>query len=647
MRVDKNSRENLPGLALALVAGLHKAILVGAAGNDDYQHLVYAQQILARDLPLRDFWDLSTTLQDVISAASQLVFGHRLLAEAIIVGLATAVAVFLVFRVIRTLTGSAAIAIVCAALFIVAVPRTYSYPKWLVYAGAAWLWWNYLWWPSTRKAVLAGASVAVAFYWRHDHGLLVAIGVAIGMIAAHGWTRDAARRTAIAGVVAFLAVLPYLAFAAAVLGPVDVAELELASFTDEQVRTRSSQLHWPLRTAADYVGVKPAEWYAPEIIIRWKPDLAPDARAALLEKYDLTPTADEGSGLERVRLSARSLGMMRELVDDPQIDDTSRMDRASGTFSRAQWPLIDRALFRLPLLRVKPLPGIDRPFDAGLAAAVAVHVIPLLVVLLLISPIKQRLPPAVPARALLLFVLFVVIVNVGLVREPYGLRVTEALVLPVILLAVILATLLLPLGFGPARWPAWLLAAGMMLLIAKSLAVAGEFGMHMRALTGAGQQSRANATWRQMLANLEKSPPSRLRGEQTELPTARLADYVRRCVASRDRILVLWYAPEIHYESERLMAGRHLYFFIAFADVEGEQRRELEKVMRFKPPIVLTNTAESAAVRRAFPALVRYVESNYVTGAAFDDAGARYSILIRRDSAPPALDQTTGWPCYA
>ena len=94
------------------------------------------------------------------------------------------------------------------------------------------------------------------------------------------------------------------------------------------------------------------------------------------------------------------------------------------------------------------------------------------------------------------------------------------------------------------------------------------------------------------------------------------------------------------------MAGRHLYFFTTLADVEGEQQRELEKVMRFKPPIVLTNSAESGAAGKAFPALVRYVENNYVTGAAFDDAGARYSILIRRDSTPPATDKTTGWPCY-
>src|SRR5262245_26524004 len=113
MRIEPHPRDNWPGIAIALVAGLQKAILMGAAGNDDYQHLTYARQLMAGDLPLRDFWDLSTTLQEVLSAVSQALFGYRLLSEAIIVGIATAIAVFLVFRVIRTLTGSAWIAVVC------------------------------------------------------------------------------------------------------------------------------------------------------------------------------------------------------------------------------------------------------------------------------------------------------------------------------------------------------------------------------------------------------------------------------------------------------------------------------------------------------------------------------------------------------
>jgi hypothetical protein len=185
-----------------------------------------------------------------------------------------------------------------------------------------------------------------------------------------------------------------------------------------------------------------------------------------------------------------------------------------------------------------------------------------------------------------------------------------------------------------------------MVLALKSLAVAGGFPIRMRWLAGEGESARARATWTEIAANLEESPPSRIRGEQTELPTARLAEYVRRCVAPGDRILVLWYAPEIHYESDRLMAGRHLYFFPTFAAVEDEQRRELEKVMRFAPPVILANASGYALPAKAFPTLVRYVESEYVTTASFEDTGERYRILTRRTAPAPAADKATGWPCY-
>src|SRR5688572_27198106 len=86
MRIERHPRDHVPGIVIALAAGLHKAILTSTPVNDDYQHLAFARQLFHGDLPLRDFWDLSTTLQEVVSAASQLVFGNRLLAEAVVIG---------------------------------------------------------------------------------------------------------------------------------------------------------------------------------------------------------------------------------------------------------------------------------------------------------------------------------------------------------------------------------------------------------------------------------------------------------------------------------------------------------------------------------------------------------------------------------
>ena len=119
-----------------------------------------------------------------------------------------------------------------------------------------------------------------------------------------------------------------------------------------------------------------------------------------------------------------------------------------------------------------------------------------------------------------------------------------------------------------------------------------------------------------------------------------------RCTAPADRILLLWFAPEVHYNADRLMSGRHLYYFASFASLEDEQRRELEKVTRTAPRLVLASRNGYDSARVAFPELVRFIESRYVTAAAFEEEGDRYSILIRRD-APSRPDPISGWPCFS
>jgi len=646
MRVDPRPREHWVGIAIAAVAGLHKAVLTATPVNDDYQHLAYSRQFLGGDLPLRDFWDISTTLQHVLSAVSQLLFGQRLLSEAILVGVATAVAVYLVFRVLQQMTGSVAIAAVCAAFFIVAVPRTYAYPKWIVYGVASWLWWSYVWWPSTRKAIAAGLSAAIAFYWRPDHGGLVAAGVVLGMLAAHGFSLLALRRVALAGCVAFAAALPYLLFAAVQLGPLGFVRAELASFSDEHERTRSSP-SWPLRAVDDVFRRETQAVYAPEMTLRWKADIPPRERAAALEKYGLTPVAADGPQAQRVKLSDQSLGSLRVLIEDPRVEDTAGVERGPGLFTWSQWPLWDRIRFRVAPLRFTLLPGIDQQIFAGMAAAMIVQAMPLIAALLAGPSLRRLLPPAVTPRPLLLFAAFAAIVNLGLLRDPYESRVADVIVLPVILFGVLLAVMLRPGYPALVRWPLRVAVVLMMLLAVKSLAVAGEFGERVEWLFGDGRSmARAKGAWREVGARLQASPPSQFWPAGTGPVTVRLAEYVRRCTAPSDRTLALWFAPEIYYHADRLMAGRHVYYFEAFKTLEDEQRRELEKVTRSEPKIVLASRNAYGAAGAAFPAAMQFIESRYVPAVVFEEDGDRYSILVRKDAQASSTDRVSGWPCF-
>jgi hypothetical protein len=286
------------------------------------------------------------------------------------------------------------------------------------------------------------------------------------------------------------------------------------------------------------------------------------------------------------------------------------------------------------------LPGIDQQVVAGMAAAMQLYIMPLLAALLAGPTLRRLLPPAVTPRSLLMFAAFAAIVNFGLLRDPYESRAAEVIVLPVILFGIVLAVL-----FGRGyptlvRWPLRVVAVALLVLTAKSLTVAGGFGNVTGSLAG-------REGWSEMTARLQASPPSRYWAAGTGPVTVRLAEYVRRCTAPSDRILLLWFAPEIHFNADRLMAGRHLYYFAAFRTLEDEQHRELEKVMRTRPRMVLARRNGYQAAGIAFPGLLRFIERSYIPVAEFDEDGDRYSILIRRDAAPQSEDSVSGWPCYS
>src|SRR5262245_4412861 len=129
---------------LAALAGIHQMVIASRPTNDDFMHLAIADQVLGGDWPFRDFFDLYGPLMYGASAISKLIVGHRLLSEALVVGIALAVSTYLVFRLVRSLSGSTTAAALSALLLMLAGIRGYSYPKVFLYAVAATMWWDYV-----------------------------------------------------------------------------------------------------------------------------------------------------------------------------------------------------------------------------------------------------------------------------------------------------------------------------------------------------------------------------------------------------------------------------------------------------------------------------------------------------------------------
>jgi hypothetical protein len=637
------------GVALALAAGFLQAAIATHPTNDDFQHLVLAQQLRAGDWPIRDFYDTGLGLMYVLSAALQSLVGEALAAEAIIVAVAMAVTTYLVFRLVLNLTHSTTAAALAALVLVVAGPRGYSYPKFIVYAVASTLWWAYVHTPNRARALALGAWTAIAFYWRADHGVYVAIGSALAFLSAHGLRPMAVRRSFESGALALALIVPFLIYSVAVGGTGYVRSgFVLANAQHTQLDSHTWP-KWPIREAGDVFRREDESEYAPVVGLRWSESSSPDARQALLAQYGLQVLSTEGRSVQ-VRLSRSSLERLRSLVNEPIVEDTAGIERGSGTVAQDSWSSLSRQRFEHTWLRFRVLAGVDEQERAGEAVGALFYLMPVLLLGSLVLLPRTSLPEATPRGALAAFAIFAIVTDIGLMRSPYYVRAVDGAVLSAILFGICVAALLsLTSGGSLLRRAALVVVvAAFTLVMVKSVAVAGEFGNRVSLLAGewrsSSQVGRAWLTvWRDLLAD---PPISQWDGRGPSV-SIQLARYVRACVPQSDRLLVLWFAPEIYYYSDRLMAGRHLVFVQGYQELGVEQQLALAKVERYAPPIALANGALDGFTHDVYPRVVDYVRREYDVVGSLENDGERYTVLGRRDRRATSWYGESKWPCYA
>ena len=165
--------EALTALLLVAATASYRFLALTGFPDDHYVSLAGAQQMLHGAWPSRGFVDLGAPLTYAISAAAQYVFGQGQLTEAVLMAVCFGVAAAVTLRAGVALTGSLTLALVAALVEIVIFPRTYSYPKMLIYSAAvvAIVWYSRR--PTPAKAVALAAFTVVALLVRHDHGLYV------------------------------------------------------------------------------------------------------------------------------------------------------------------------------------------------------------------------------------------------------------------------------------------------------------------------------------------------------------------------------------------------------------------------------------------------------------------------------------------
>lgn len=633
---------------IAFLAALHKILYASVLVNDDFMHRAYALQLLSGELPIRDFFDYGMVLMYLASAVAQMLFGYRLLAEAVLIGLTVGLTSFLVFEVVRRLTESNAAALLSTTLFLVAMPRGYGYPKLIVYAVAAVLWWRYVSKPSPARAVALGVWAAVAFYWRPDHGAYVAAGITLAMAAAHGMSLRALGESARAGAVSLALVAPWLTFAAVQmhgLGP--FIQSGMTAAVQEHIAGQSLP-RWPVVKPSDVIDVDRPEQYAPSIGLRWTRDSSPDSRQEVLDRYGLTVVSTRDDVSQTMRASERTVDALRALIAEPIVEDTDGIDRGAAEISSSVWPPSQRRRFEHWWLRLRLLPGLDQQVQAGESATILLYMLPLLAIVAAF-PLKRYLPARVTPIHLMCFGIFAIVVNLGVLRAPFHVRAGDGIVLPGIVLGILCATFLQVRGeVSPlVRRVTAVAGAIALVLLMKSLAVAGLSGERVTWLAGEWESlNRARGAWEEVVGRLTANPPIDYWRNRRPEATLRLAAYARECLPATDRISVLWFAPEIYYYSDRLMASRHAFYLPEFGSLPHERDMEMEKVSRTPPAMVFTRTGSDDAVRRAFPQVMDLASRDYHVAGWIDEAGNRYSFLVRKDRMPVREYGADGWPCY-
>lgn len=166
---------------LALVGVLAGTVLVLTASSQIYdtnfQTLWESTELLAGDHPYRDFFEWGLPLQAVVSAVAQVLTGHRLIGEFLVHWIFIVAGLVISLHLGMQLSGSivASLLTMSPALVLLAATPTYHYPKLFFYPLALWLAWRYMDHPGVTRGAVLGVTTALAFLFRHDHGVYIGV----------------------------------------------------------------------------------------------------------------------------------------------------------------------------------------------------------------------------------------------------------------------------------------------------------------------------------------------------------------------------------------------------------------------------------------------------------------------------------------
>ena len=647
------SKSSKPSAAVIAAAGVFLAsagwrvLTFSGFQNDHYVHLARAQQVVLGELPVRDFVDPGMPLMYLASAAAWVVAGGSPGTELLLVALGFAIGAACTTLVVHRLTGSVLLAVGAAILEIVMAPRTYSYPKVLLYALGACAIVALVESPSRGRVYVAAAVAAVAFLFRHDHGVYIGIAAALAiLLGAFGSgvsggvgekRRASTTRAALFAGVATLLVVPWLGFVAYHQGLGNYVASGLAFSRAEAERNRGPlglpAFHFPL---AELVSVAPP--FRPRARIEWTSDTTDVTRSELETRYGLEPVAPDDTSAARDYHARRlSPDDVRALAEDPHVEDAQGLDRFT------EWSDRDALMARLAPSRLRIGPGSTLPDNEYVWLLYVFHLLPFVCV----ATAWRRARGGAAAsphewRSIAALAVLAVLVNIGLLRGNLSVWLPDGIALPAILGAWLVAV-----AWRSRRWRPGLraVATAFVVLTAAAVCRAGDLDSQIdrsRLQSGLGPRI---ATLQSQLWGSHRAAGMTPSGVSNALLP--FFEYLARCTNRDDRLLMAQLYPDVFVLAERGFAAGHVAFLEGFYISEADQQLALARMRRESVPFVLLIRSREEVFRDNFELLQRHIDGRYRLMADFaveeTDAVNAY---VDTTSTPLGTDASTGWPCF-
>ena len=639
--------------SLALIAMLAASVLVLTAGTQIYdtnfQTLWEATALLAGDHPYRDFFEWGLPLQAVVSAVAQVVSGHRLVGEFLVQWIFIIAAMVISLHLAIQLSRSIAASVVTTslALVLLAATPTYHYPKLFFYPLALWLSWRYIEQPGVSRAAVLGLTTALAFLFRHDHGVfigvlaLVVFGLTRIAVPASRKLRPMAVESAAYTIAAASILIPWLAI------------VQLSEGVPEYVQSRAYPYEvWsvsgspysslltmnPIRTLIGDRSVPPRP---AAVSFTWNAHIDSTQRAELERQYELRPLYEGPDDAGRWHYEVPNVydaGLWDLRGHLENADSSEGLDWEQLERLRSPWLVPTRDAAELWLFQVVLLVPILLVMSAGVDAMRAWH---------------ERKPIPLDCLRMTAAAVFLFVIERFVFRE-------TSYVMAVAPLTAGLSARLLTGRPTTGRhaysrlgvfWLATRWGVVAIVLFVTSLATfaytrgSGIFNPYERARTVGP-----------VFAELMTSPP--IDGYQPSA-AARATDwhmwntgavdksrvllrYLHDCTREDDRILVTGSTPyHINYYTNRSVAGGHLFWHIGWRSDTARQMKSLALLQRQSVPFAFSTHDPVLDDLKRYPTIREYFQRHYVE---LDGTGGLVLVDTRRE--PTSRFGRLGFPCF-